>query len=122
MSELGQDHAVELRAIDLEIRYPGTDAKAPPALALDHLELVPGRSLALVGESGSGKTTALRSLLGLLRPSAGTVSWAGRPVADLRGADLRDFRTSVQPIQQDVDGALDPRQRIGITHHFGVAD
>ena len=34
-------------------------------------------------------------------------------MADLRGADLRDFRTSVQPIQQDVDGALDPRQRIG---------
>jgi oligopeptide/dipeptide ABC transporter ATP-binding protein len=104
---------VRLVATDLEVRYHGSDPHAPPALAIDRLELEPGRSLALVGESGSGKTTALRALLGLLRPTRGSVTWDGRPLGALRGADLRAFRTAVQPIPQDVDGALDPRQTIG---------
>jgi peptide/nickel transport system ATP-binding protein len=102
-----------LVASGLEVRYPGTDRRAHPALALDHLELVPGRSLALVGESGSGKTTAMRALLGLMRPSAGSVSWSGRSVAEMGRAERREFRAAVQPIPQDVDGALDPRQHIG---------
>ncbi len=104
---------VRLVATDLEVRYPNTDPSTQPALQLDHLELRPGRSLALVGESGSGKTTALRTLLGLLRPTAGAVRWQEREVASLKGVELRAFRTSVQPIPQDVDGALDPRQTIG---------
>jgi peptide/nickel transport system ATP-binding protein len=105
--------SVRLTATDLEVRYPGTDAAAPPALAIDELELVPGRSLALVGESGSGKTTALRTLLGLVQPTRGAVTWSGRAVAQMKRGELRAFRTSVQPIPQDVDGALDPRQTIG---------
>lgn len=110
--EDGQDQVI-LAASQLEVRYPASDPGAQPALYLDDLELVPGRSLALVGESGSGKTTALRALLGLIRPVSGEVTWAGRSLASLRGRDLRVFRTSVQPIPQDVDGALDPRQTIG---------
>lgn len=105
------DLTLEVR--DLEVRYPGSDPQLHPAFAIDHLEVRPGRMLALVGESGSGKTTALRTLLGLIQPTAGTVTWAGRSVHDLGGAELKEFRTSVQSIQQDVDGALDPRQKIG---------
>ncbi len=100
-------------ATDLEVRYHGSDPKGHPAFAIDRLELQPGHSLALVGESGSGKTTAIRTLLGLVRPTRGTVTWAGRSVAAMRGAELRTFRTAVQLIPQDVDGALDPRQTIG---------
>ena len=107
------DGDVRLIARGLLVRYPGTDPAAPPALALDELELVPGRSVALVGESGSGKTTALRALLGVVRPSAGTVEFGGVALERLRGAAARAFRRAVQPIQQDVDGALDPRQSIG---------
>lgn len=104
---------LRLAAVGLEVRYPGADRQAHPALAIDQLELVAGRSLALVGESGSGKTTALRALLGLVTPTAGSVTWSGRSIDDMRRGELRDFRTSVQPIPQDTDGALDPRQRIG---------
>ncbi len=107
------DDAVRLVASQLEVRYHGSDPRAHPAFSIDHLELVPGRSLALVGESGSGKTTALRTLLGLIRPTRGSITWGGRSVTGLRGAELRAFRTAVQPIPQDVDGALDPRQTIG---------
>lgn len=104
---------VRLVARALLVRYPGTDPASRPALALDELELAPGRSVALVGESGSGKTTALRVLLGVVRPSAGTVTFRGVALERLRGAAARAFRRAVQPIQQDVDGALDPRQSIG---------
>lgn len=102
-----------LAAHDLEVRYPGSDPSAHPALRLDALEVGPGRALALVGESGSGKTTALRALLGVVRPSAGTVTLDGVPVGALRGEALRAFRRAVQSIPQDTDGALDPRQTIG---------
>ncbi len=102
-----------LAAVDLEVRYPGSDLTALPALRLVALEIGPGRSLALVGESGSGKTTALRALLGLIRPVAGAATFEGTPVLALRGEGLRAFRRAVQLIPQDVDGALDPRQTIG---------
>lgn len=105
--------AVRLVARTLVVRYPGTSPSARPALALDEITLVPGESIAVVGESGSGKTTALRALLGVVRPSGGTVEFGGVPLQRLGGAALRDFRRAVQPIQQDVDGALDPRQSIG---------
>jgi oligopeptide/dipeptide ABC transporter ATP-binding protein len=107
------DQGVYLVARGLLVRYPGTDPAAHPALALDELKLAPGQSVALVGESGSGKTTALRALLGVVRPSAGTVEFGGVALERLRGAAARAFRRAVQSIQQDVDGALDPRQSIG---------
>lgn len=110
MTELGR---AALGAADLEVRYPGVDRGLPPAFAIDRLELEPGASVALVGESGSGKTTALRALLGLVKATAGTVTWNGSSVSGMGRGALREFRTAVQPIMQDVDGALDPRQTIG---------
>ena len=102
-----------LAATDLEVRYPGTDSRLAPAFAIDRLELVPGASVALVGESGSGKTTAIRALLGLVKATAGSVTWNGNSVSDMRRGELSELRMAVQPIMQDVDGALDPRQTIG---------
>ena len=97
----------------LVVRYPGSPPDARPALALDAVEVTPGAGVALVGESGSGKTTALRVLLGVVRPTSGSVEFDGVPLDRLRGDPLRAFRRAAQPIQQDVDGALDPRQSIG---------
>ena len=57
-------------------------------LALDGLsfEVPPGQVFGFLGANGSGKTTTMRIALGLLRPDAGEVRWAGRPSAKLSRA------------------------------------
>jgi len=45
-----------------------------------NLTLREGEIVALLGRSGSGKSTLLRIVSGLLRPTAGTVLWRGKPV------------------------------------------
>ena len=54
--------------------------------------LRPGGSLAIQGPSGSGKSTLLAVLAGLERPSAGTVSMAGRRIDALSERALSAFR------------------------------
>ena len=44
------------------------------------LRVAAGRRLALMGANGAGKSLLLRLLHGLLKPTAGTVSWHGRPL------------------------------------------
>ncbi|MGC3940853.1 ABC transporter ATP-binding protein [Roseobacter sp. EG26] len=48
--------------------------------------LTPGRTLAVVGESGAGKSTLINAILGLVRCSAGRVSWSGALVSQCRPA------------------------------------
>ncbi|HYQ81168.1 MAG TPA: ATP-binding cassette domain-containing protein [Anaeromyxobacteraceae bacterium] len=47
------------------------------------LEVPDGRMAGLIGRNGAGKTTLMRSLMGILRPSAGAVALDGRPLDGL---------------------------------------
>jgi osmoprotectant transport system ATP-binding protein len=44
------------------------------------LAVAPGRTTVLIGPSGCGKSTVLRLMAGLLRPTAGSVTFEGQPV------------------------------------------
>ncbi|MFC5993931.1 ABC transporter ATP-binding protein [Pseudonocardia hispaniensis] len=59
-------------------------------VAVDRIDLdVPtGSVFGMLGPNGSGKTTLIRTLLGLTRPSAGTVQLLGHPVPDAAAAAL----------------------------------
>jgi ABC-type glutathione transport system ATPase component len=73
-----------------------------------------GRSLAIVGESGSGKTTVARMIVGLERPTAGTIRACGRDRSlPARSAKERRARgREVQIVFQDPYSSLDPRQTV----------
>ena len=69
------------------------------------LRIPAGRRLAVLGANGSGKTTLLRCLSGALKPTAGTVTVDGVPLAHSRRG-LRAHRQEVQLVLQDPDDQL----------------
>ncbi|HYL40186.1 MAG TPA: ABC transporter ATP-binding protein, partial [Candidatus Binatus sp.] len=72
--------------------------RGEPTLHGVSLAVAPGERVALVGPNGSGKTTLLRLAVGLLRPTAGSVSLTGRDPARLTA---RDLATRVGYVVQD---------------------
>jgi len=68
----GDTRTLALRGVDLEVNY--------------------GEATLLVGPSGCGKTTLISIIAGLLNPTDGEVSVLGRELAELRGAELVNFR------------------------------
>jgi putative ABC transport system ATP-binding protein len=67
-------------------------AGAPPALADVSLGVAAGDVAAVMGPSGSGKSTLLNLIAGLDRPTAGTVTVAGRRIDSLSESALARFR------------------------------
>jgi len=91
-------------------RYRGTNFDVLKNVTVD---LPPGQTLAVVGESGSGKSTLARAITGLLPPTAGRITFAGRSLsADLKGRSKDDLR-EIQMIYQMADTAMNPRQTVG---------
>jgi peptide/nickel transport system ATP-binding protein len=107
-----------LEVEDLEVHFPirrGFFKKTVGHVkAVDgvSLTLQEGRTLALVGESGCGKTTAGKSILQLIRPTAGTVRFRGEELTGLSPSDLRPRRGAMQIIFQDPYSSLNPRMRV----------
>lgn len=88
--------------------YSAPDDASKPLIRLDDLHVrfgqqrvlrginlnVPrGQTLAIIGESGCGKTVLLKTIIGLVRPATGTVSFDGRDLASLKQDDLATTRT-----------------------------
>ena len=71
-----------------------------------------GETFGIVGESGCGKTTLGRVLVGLERPTSGTVTFGGRDLGAMRGKEFRRHRRDLQMMFQDSAAALDPRMPV----------
>jgi len=77
------------------------------------LELQRGRTVALVGESGCGKTTVGKSVLQLIRPTAGSVRYNGVELTNMSVGALRRHRRDLQIIFQDPYSSMNPRMMVG---------
>ena len=73
------------------------------------LEIEPGSFVGIIGRSGAGKSTLLRMINRLQDPSQGQITWHGRDVTALSGADLRAWRASCAMVFQqfNIVGRLD---------------
>ena len=56
------------------------------------LQIPRGQTLCVIGESGCGKTVLLKLMIGLLRPTVGTVRFDGRDLSTLTGGELNKLR------------------------------
>ena len=83
------------------------------AVADVNLTVAPGSTLGIVGESGCGKTTVGRLIVGLEKPTSGTIKFAGADIAGLAGEQAADYRRGIQYMFQDSAAAMDPRMRVG---------
>lgn len=103
---------VEIRNVTID--YPGRQrflTRSAGKRAVDgvNLNIAAAETVALVGGSGSGKTTLGRSVVGLIKPSAGEIFFDG---VDILKSGNREHRLQCQMIFQDPVSSLDPRARI----------
>ncbi|WP_426310902.1 ABC transporter ATP-binding protein [Cellulosimicrobium sp. E-16] len=109
-----------LRATGLAAGYGGPDV----VHGID-LDVVPGAlPVGIVGESGAGKSTVVRALVGLVRPTAGHVTYAGRTVTKLSRRDKKQFTADVRRVSQDglAGIGIDPRWTVDRTLSAALKD
>lgn len=109
---------IEARGLGRDFRVPQRGrwerARTSTALHPTDIDVTAGSSLGIIGESGSGKSTLVRLLLGLDRPSVGTVTVDGREVdAAASARSLHWLRRLTGLVFQDPYASLDPRMTAG---------
>ncbi|HXP67349.1 MAG TPA: ATP-binding cassette domain-containing protein [Steroidobacteraceae bacterium] len=96
-----------LRVRDLCARFGSRDALRKVGFEIDA-----GETVGLVGESGAGKSTLARVVLGLQRPSHGSVEFSGIDLIGAAPSVLRAQRRNLQIVFQDPLASLNPRMTV----------
>ncbi len=85
------DNSAVIRAEAVSKVYRSGEVEVPALKSVD-LTIVRDEFTAIAGPSGSGKTTLLNIISGLDTPTSGRTLLAGRPISEMSGNELSDFR------------------------------
>lgn len=83
--------------------YPSHNTNGYPAVALDDVsfEIQNGEFVSIIGKSGAGKTTLTRLILGLEKPTSGSVFFMGKDINTMNNVELQEVRRKIGGIYQD---------------------
>jgi oligopeptide/dipeptide ABC transporter ATP-binding protein len=83
-----------------------------------------GETLGLVGESGCGKSTLGKTVVRLLAPTEGSITFEGRDISRLSRSAMKPIRRNIQMIFQDPGESLNSRHTVGslIGEAFDIHD
>lgn len=81
-----------------------------------------GSVVGLVGRNGAGKTTTLRTINGILRPSAGSVIYRGEDISTLDATTTAKRGISLVPEERQIFPELTVRENLRIAEHGGADD
>ena len=110
LDNLIQHYTLEQNPIAQLFSKTNQTIKAVDGVSLD---LYPGETLGLVGESGCGKSTLSRTILQLIRPTAGKVEFLGQNVVGLSRTVMQQQRRQMQMVFQDPHACLNPMMTVG---------
>ena len=84
------------------------------------LTVARGEIVGVLGRNGMGKTTLVRTVMGLVRPSAGTIAFAGRAIGGLAPNRVARSGLALVPEGRQVFPNLSVDEHLGAFHRPGV--
>lgn len=77
-----------------------------------HLQIASGEVVSLLGRNGMGKSTTIKALVGALRPTAGSIHFAGQPTARLSCDAIARLGLAIVPEGRHVFPNLTVREHL----------
>ncbi len=111
-SSQAPDPSVPMMSLRGVVKTFGSGQQRVMAVKGVDFDVAVGETLAIVGESGSGKSTLARLMTGLETPTAGTVSFAGKPLSPDSLAWRRAFARQTQLVFQSASYSLNPLKTV----------
>jgi len=105
-------HLMEVQDVSKAFKYGLAKRKDKSVFENISLSIPSGGTVGITGKSGIGKTILGKIIAGIITPTKGRVLYKGRDIFKLPKGEWNTFRTKVQMMFQDPEGALNPMKTI----------